>query len=898
LDDPSFSFDQTTYCKEQANPTPSITGLTGGVFSGTTGLAIDPDSGIIDITNSNAGDYVVTYTTTGTCPNSNQTNVTITELDDPSFSYDQTIYCKEQSNPTPSITGLAGGMFSSTTGLIIDPDSGIIDIANSDSGDYIITYTTTGTCPNSSQVNVTISELDDPSFSYDQTIYCKGQANPMPSITGLTGGVFSSTTGLIIDPDSGVIDIGNSDSGNHVVTYTTTGTCPNSSQINLTITELDDPSFSYDQTIYCKEQSNPTPSIAGLTGGVFSSTTGLVIDPDSGIIDIANSDAGDYTVTYTTTGTCPNSSQVDVTISELDDPSFSFDQTTYCKEQANPTPSITGLTGGVFSGTTGLAIDPDSGIIDITNSNAGDYVVTYTTTGTCPNSSQVNVTITELDDPSFSFDQTIYCKGQANPTPSITGLTGGVFSSTTGLAIDPDSGIIDITNSNAGDYIVTYTTTGTCPNSSQVNVTISELDDPSFSYDQTIYCKDQTNPTPSITGLTGGVFSSTTGLAIDPDSGIIDITNSDAGDYTVTYTTTGTCPNSSQVNVTISELDDPSFSFDQTIYCKDQANPTPSIAGLTGGVFSSTTGLAIDPDSGIIDVANSDAGDYTVTYITTGTCPSFSNFDITINDLDDASFLYTESSFSTDDPNPIPLITGITGGVFTSLPTGLVINNSTGEIDLTNSIPNTYTITYTTARTCTNSSSVSIVVIDNTPPTASITSSEANPTGNSSFEITITFDEDITDFDLNDIRIENGIVSNFSGGGLSYQATVTATTAGTITINIDPGSFTDLYGNENDMITEFVINFDNTLGITDENTLKNITIYPIPSKNTVNILSEINSNLEKVEFFDVRGKLILSKVLNRGSISNSIDISTFHSGLYLMKIFSETGSITKKILKE
>ncbi|WP_299611478.1 hypothetical protein, partial [uncultured Aquimarina sp.] len=73
-----------------------------------------------------------------------------------------------------------------------------------------------------------------------------------------------------------------------------------------------------------------------------------------------------------------------------------------CKDQSEATPAITGLTGGVFSSTTGLNIDPDSGIIDITNSDPGDYVVTYTTTGTCPNSSQVNVNITELDDASFS----------------------------------------------------------------------------------------------------------------------------------------------------------------------------------------------------------------------------------------------------------------------------------------------------------------------------------------------------------------------------------------------------------------------------------------------------------------------------------------------------------------
>ncbi|WP_343910983.1 Ig-like domain-containing protein, partial [Aquimarina litoralis] len=383
-----------------------------------------------------------------------------------------------------------------------------------------------------------------------------------------------------------------------------------------------------------------------------------------------------------------------------------------------------------------------------------------------------------------------------------------------------------------------------------------------------------------------------------PNSGVIDITNSDSGDYVVTYTTTGTCPNSSQVNVNITELDDASFSYDQSLYCKDQSETTPAITGLTGGIFASTTGLDIDPDSGVIDITNSDPGDYVVTYTTTGTCPNSSNFEITINDLDDASFLYTDSAFSTTAPNAIPIITGITGGVFTAIPIGLDIDSNTGEINLTNSVPNTYTITHTVANICTNSSSVNILVIDDTPPIASITSTESNPTANSSFEITINFDEDISDFGLNDIIVDNGTISNFSGGGLSYQATITAITTGIVTVYINPGSFSDLYGNQNAVLTEFIINFDNTLSVNDENLLERLKVYPIPSKKIINISGELSFKLERIEFYDIRGKLIFSKTLDGRNISNSIDISSFHSGLYLMKIFSKTAAITKKIIKE
>ena len=60
-----------------------------------------------------------------------------------------------------------------------------------------------------------------------------------------------------------------------------------------------------------------------------------------------------------------------------------------------------------------------------------------------------------------------------------------------------------------------------------------------------------------------------------------------------------------------------------------------------------------------------------------------------------AAFSYSKSSFRQDESDPTPTITGTQGGTFTSSPSGLVINSSTGTIDLQNSSLNSYTITYT-----------------------------------------------------------------------------------------------------------------------------------------------------------------------------------------------------------
>lgn len=62
---------------------------------------------------------------------------------------------------------------------------------------------------------------------------------------------------------------------------------------------------------------------------------------------------------------------------------------------------------------------------------------------------------------------------------------------------------------------------------------------------------------------------------------------------------------------------------------------------------------------------------------------------------DFAAFNYSNSSFDITDSDPSPVLTnGVTGGQYLSSPSGLVINQSTGIIDLSASIEGNYTITY------------------------------------------------------------------------------------------------------------------------------------------------------------------------------------------------------------
>jgi hypothetical protein len=547
-------------------------------------------------------------------------------------------------------------------------------------------------------VTVTVNALDNASFNYGAASYCVNGSDPTPTITGLGGGSFSSGAGLSINASTGTMDVSVSTPGTYTVTYATSGTCTNSSSVSVTVNALDDASFSYSASAYCADDVDPTPTITGLGGGSFSSGAGLSINASTGTMDVSVSTPGTYTVTYTTSGTCPNSSSVSLTVNALDDASFSYSVSTYCVDDIDPTPSITGLTGGSFSSGAGLSIDALTGQMDLSASTPGTYTVTYTTLGTCPNSSSVSVTVNALDDASFSYSASTYCADDVDPTPTITGLGGGSFSSGAGLSINASTGTMDVSVSTPGTYTVTYATSGTCSNSSSVSVTVNALDDASFSYSASTYCADDVDPTPSITGLTGGSFSSGAGLSINASTGTMDVSVSTPGTYTVTYATSGSCPNSSTVSVTINALDDPSFSYASSTFCLTGSNPMPTITGLAGGTFSSSAGLVINTATGEIDLATTGVGGpFTITYTTTGTCSGSSNVNVSITTAPDASFSYTGSPYCADGIATVTFGAGASAGVFTATPAGLDVNISSGDVDLSNSTAATYTVINTIA---------------------------------------------------------------------------------------------------------------------------------------------------------------------------------------------------------
>ncbi len=614
---------------------------------------------------------------------------------------------------TATITGDTGGVFSfnpvPTDGATIDPATG--EVTNGVTGvTYTVEYATTGACPANSTETVTVLAAGDASFSMTAT--CDGGT---ATIIGTTGGTFTfsplPTDGATIDAATGTVTNGVAGTA-YTIDYAISGACAANSTETVTVLAAEDATFS--MTATC---DGGTASITGDTGGTFAfnpaPTDTATIDSATGTVT-GGTPGATYTIEYTTPGVCAASSTETVTVQSAEDASFNMTAT--CD---GGTAIITGDNLGSFAlnpvPTDGAIINSVTG--EVTGGASGvTYTVEYSTNGLCPESSTQSVTVLTADDASFTMNPN--CDGG---TATITGTSGGTF------AFNPaptDTALIDsatgeVTGGTSGaTYTVEYTTAGACSESSTQTVTVLATGDASFS--MTATCD---GGTAAITGTTGGTFSfnpvPTDGATIDAATGTV--TNGISGTtYNIDYATTGACAASSTEMVTVLAAENASFTMTATC-----GGATATITGDTGGTFALnpavTDGAVIDTATGEITSGVSTTT-YTVEYTTAGSCAETTTQTVTILTTDDASF--------TMNPNcdgGTATITGTSGGTFAFNPTPTdtaLIDSATGEVTGGTSGA-TYTVEYTTAGACSESSTQTVTVL---------------ATGDASFSMTATCD--------------------------------------------------------------------------------------------------------------------------------------------------------------
>ncbi|MFM9988174.1 fibronectin type III domain-containing protein [Flavobacterium sp.] len=247
-----------------------------------------------------------------------------------------------------------------------------------------------------------------------------------------------------------------------------------------------------------------------------------------------------------------------------------------------------------------------------------------------------------------------------------------------------------------------------------------------FSYPGAFFCQNGANIFPTLqSGGTAGTYSSTPGLVINPVTGEINIGASTIGSYTVTNTIpgVGSCTTSTSTwLIKISAPANATIAYSAPAYCSNDAViKTVTQTGTAGGnYYAVPAGLTINNTTGAINPSTSTPGTYTVNYAIASVagCPTFlATTTVIITRLPIATFNYGLLPYCQNGGTASPTFTGGgVAGVFTST-AGLVIDPTTGVIDLVTSTPGTYTVTNTIVASggCNNVVSTNTITITTLP---------------------------------------------------------------------------------------------------------------------------------------------------------------------------------------
>ena len=83
-------------------------------------------------------------------------------------------------------------------------------------------------------------------------------------------------------------------------------------------------------------------------------------------------------------------------------------------------------------------------------------------------------------------------------------------------------------------------------------------------------------------------------------------------------------------------------------------------------------------------------------------------------------------------------------------------------------------------------------------------------------------------------------------------------------------------------------------GAIGENNVENLKVFPNPSNGIVNVCTE-SKQVQELQVFDISGKMLLQKSI--GEKEFSIDLSSYNAGTYILRLVTNSGVETSKIVK-
>ena len=717
-----FAYNETQYCQDEPNPTPTVFGAAGGAFTATpSGLSINGSTGTINLGSSTPGTYNIVYTSPGApCNSTSDHDVTINPV--PTFTIAKTDPTCGDDNGTITISGLDPSddyqvIYYDPSGAIVGPAtittdaSGEIVFANLPPGSYesFIIKNTEG-CSTTDPGPINLIDQAGPTVTAPiDVIICLGE----------------TVTLTATNPDGATITWNNSVSDGTVFTPTATGTitytvtatdansCTATDDVDVIVNGLPTIDAGLTQSICNGDDVTLTGSGAG-TGGTYTwnhgVTDGTVFNPTT-------------TETYQVTGEdangCENTDDVIVTVNPVPTFTLSHDDPTCGNNDGSIT--ISGLVPNssyqsTYTNPSGSIVGPTSltanasGEIVIPNLPQGSYsnFIIENSDG-CSTTQSTAISLNDLGGPSVTAPNDIaICLGE-DVTLTATNPDGATItwnnSVTDGTAFTP-------TAAGTVNYVVTATDVNGCTATDNVDVTVNALPTINAGQDQSICNGGNVTLTGTGAGTgagTGGTYTwdhgVTNGVAFTPGT-------------TETYQVTGEdangCENTDDVIVTVNPL--PTFTVSHN-------NPT------CGNNDGSITISGLDPSTGfdvnynfngtpsvIHSYTSNGSGDILIANLGQG---SYSNFKVTTAAGCSSTVTATEqlvepNAPSVTAPNNIDICLGESVTLTAENPSGATLSWNNGINDGVAFTPTsvgvtTYIVT-ATIDNCSSSDNVNVTV--------------------------------------------------------------------------------------------------------------------------------------------------------------------------------------------
>lgn len=699
------------------------------------------------------------------CSTPGTTLVTILPLPDASFSYPDSI-CTNQS-PVPINFGTNSSGTIQATGqgaLSINATTLEIIPSNSDTGSYVLTYTTAqGQCTNSDTELVNVDEPLDPTIGLNKIIICsQGEVitlfarAPLGNLRCNTLGIDTVLT-LVPNPvgsftystqfgiPAGIPTL-------HFLDFKVEGPCPDSFQTYFTLKDPDPIDFIYPDTPYCAgggKYANPT-FLNGPAGGVFSLPPSYpnAISPSTG--EIALDSLGDSTliVTYFSPNlSCPDTATFGpFHILPRENAMFDFGgQSIFCTTDtlsfsalSSPMGKLCFSPNGSSSPTDVFQVTSGSLVLPADSLPKGSLLASYITDGFCPDTFQI---VIQIDTPAtaiFSYSQNTFCQSPGDSvTPVIqAGVAGGSFSivTTDPIGYDPISGSVSL--DSPGSFSMSYQPA--IPGCSEVsfsgNIVILPLDTSSFSYSVSHVCTGSNLP-PAQVSNPGGSFSfQDPGIspAIQQDGSYFFPDSLVQGNTQINYLPPGSCPVKGSVFINVIPQPGAYFRYSDTLFCLGA--PAQNVTGTVDSIWSFSTLSAcnncLNPTTGELDLNevfnagfDNPQNPVWVESQINGLCPDSHSVQVAVSQALLADFTYPKTIICKSDP-PLPPTEVNQGGVstysFESLPANTSRNlgiNSQGVIDPAPSDTGSFLIKrlVTTGAICADSHFVVVTLADPIP---------------------------------------------------------------------------------------------------------------------------------------------------------------------------------------